>query len=331
MIEHNKIDFKNPPNSLTWKDDILIDWTNGGNSYHLDGKYETSRFHLGFNCDGVVTTFNDKYIILYKKLGTKGIILKDNRVLREINRSYYCADSYEYPISTFQLNGRTILAHCPDEYNKIEFEDIETGERLTKLEFREPDDYFHSRLKINTPGRFLISSGWYWHPYGSLEIYDIQNCLDSPKLPDKFSTGLPINGEVGFAGFINDRKIIIGMTNEEPLDDKTNETDKILFPNEIGILNIESLLIEKKIKYNAESGNLIPLNEDKAWSLYEYPKIIDLNSGQILYEMRELFSGLQDSSIIGGLDKIPPYAFDSNNKRLAIGTDKGIEILTFKE
>lgn len=40
------------------------------------------------------------------------------------------------------------------------------------------------------------------------------------------------------------------MTNEEPLDDETKETDQVLFPNEIGILNIESLLIEKKIKYN---------------------------------------------------------------------------------
>ncbi len=134
---------------------------------------ETNRFHPGFKCDGVVTTFDGKYIILYKKLGTKGIILKDNRVLREINRSYYCAGSYEYPITTFQFNGKTIIAHCPDEYNKIEFEDIETGERLTELETREPDDYFHSRFKINTSGKFLISSGWYWHPYGSLEIYDI--------------------------------------------------------------------------------------------------------------------------------------------------------------
>src|SRR5438552_3918886 len=119
--------------SLCWQGDSLIDWADGGTRYRLDGTIEKSYIYCPYRFDNAVSSPDGIYAIVYETFGTKALILKNGSMLRELNRSYYFANTYEYPIAIFNLpDGRTAIAHCPDSYSKIEIEEIETGRRLTE-------------------------------------------------------------------------------------------------------------------------------------------------------------------------------------------------------
>jgi len=228
-------------------------------------------------------------------------------------------------------DGRTCLIHCPNRYDTLEIEEIETGKKIGQNIERDPADFFQSRLQISETGKFLISAGWFWHPFGDVQYYNLDECLiDNAKL-DNTASNLPINGEVCSARFISNSKLLVSLTNEPALNDEIIETEDQLFPMQIGIINLDTLKLEKKAEITQDTGDLIPINEDQAWSLYNHPKIIDLNSGEILFEHKELNTGQQNSPIIHGLDFVPTYAYDSLNRRLAVATKKGISILTYYE
>jgi len=71
-------------------------------------------------------------------------------LVREINRSYYHAEAYEYLVAFAKLkDGRDILIHCPVDYCRIDFEEVETGQLLTNHSGRKPSDFFHSRFEIS--------------------------------------------------------------------------------------------------------------------------------------------------------------------------------------
>jgi hypothetical protein len=101
---------------------------------NLDGLVERSGINFGYRFDYLTSLRlgDDLWCILYENRGTKGLILKNGQHVREINRSYYCADDYDCPVVLFTLpSGRAAVIHCPDEYNRLEIEDAETGARLT--------------------------------------------------------------------------------------------------------------------------------------------------------------------------------------------------------
>ncbi len=68
-------------------------------------------------------------------------------------------------------------------YNRLEIEDARTGEPLTAGPEREPDDFFHSRLAVSPSGRYLLSAGWVWHPWGCLVVFDLRQALADPRAP----------------------------------------------------------------------------------------------------------------------------------------------------
>ena len=50
---------------------------------------------------------------------------KNGKILRELNRSFYCANAYDYPIALAQGSaGNTLLIHCPEEFNILEVQDV---------------------------------------------------------------------------------------------------------------------------------------------------------------------------------------------------------------
>src|SRR5688572_28478363 len=123
--------------SLVWSGDELVDWVGGGARYRLDGEARPARVHFGFRFDAACA--HGHYAVIYERLGTKGLILHGGEVLREIDRSYYCADDYDYPVCLWSdAGGRVLMAHCPERYNRIEIEDVRTGERLTSPADRQP-------------------------------------------------------------------------------------------------------------------------------------------------------------------------------------------------
>ena len=111
-------------------------------------------------------------------MGTKGLLLHNGKILRELNRSSYHANAYEYPVALFhEPGGRLLLAHCPEGYCRIELKEAETGRALTASADRKPSDVFHSRLAASPCGKRLLSAGWVWHPWGAVACFDIARAL----------------------------------------------------------------------------------------------------------------------------------------------------------
>jgi len=328
MITRKTIEFDNPPLSLNWIGDNLIDWVNGGSLYSLNGEFKHSNIMYGFKFDAAIQSENGVYSVIYEKLGTKGLLLKNGEIIREINRSYYQVDAYEYPLTFVRLkNNEYALIHCPEEYNQIEIESVESGVRLTSTDNRKADDCFHSRFRVNKANTSLINAGWVWHPVGLLEIYNIEKALLDNAILDSPNSNYPLNTEVSSAEFLNNDLIVISSSGEEPFDDEVLNDKVILNPKQLGLFSIEQNKFLKKVDVDFKTGTIIPIDENHVLDLYEYPKSVDLNTGKILQEFKDIISGKQDLAIVG---KIPPIAIDSENGRVAIGNGNRIEILITK-
>lgn len=142
-----------------WHDGALVDVAAGWRRYGLDGSAPVKRYSgYGPGFDAAVMAPAADVVALVVSTGTKALLLEPGgKVIRELNRSFYCAEDYRYPLALFTLpDGRTGLVHCPDRYNQLEIEVARTGERLTADRDRDPDDFFHSRLAVSPDGRFLL-------------------------------------------------------------------------------------------------------------------------------------------------------------------------------
>jgi hypothetical protein len=123
-----------PFQTLDWYYDSLVDWAAGGRILTLDGQLSNAKWYSTYSFDTAITSSNGQYAFIYTRLGTKGLLLKDGKIIREINRSYYCANVYEYPATFVSLsNGKTYLVHCPISYCQLDIEDVETGEIITNI------------------------------------------------------------------------------------------------------------------------------------------------------------------------------------------------------
>jgi len=327
MITRRTIEYVNPPSSLNWRGNNLLDWVNGGSVYSLNGEFQHSGRAYGYKFDSAIQSDNGVYAAIYERLGTKGLLLKNGEIIKELNRSFYQADAYEYPIVFIKVNDEYLIVHCPEEYNQIEIENIESGIRITSNSEREPGDCFHSRFRVNDSNTALINAGWVWHPVGILEIYNLKKAIADNTIFDNPKSNLPVNTEVCSAEFLNDDLLIISSSNEEPFDDE-DLNDKInLNPKQLGLFSIEKNAFIKKVNVDFKLGTQIPIDENFVIDLYEYPKLIDLNSGEIKQRFENINSGKQDLAIIHHIDEVPPIAIDRLNKRIAIGNGNKIELL----
>ena len=99
--------------SLTWVNDTLIDFAAGGVRYELDGSRSEAPVYWAYPFDSAVAAAN--FAVLYTRLGTKAVLLKDGKILRELNRSFYHAHVYEYAVCLTEHDGRMLLVHCPED------------------------------------------------------------------------------------------------------------------------------------------------------------------------------------------------------------------------
>lgn len=311
--------------TLDWFNNTVVDWNSAGTAYNLDGtQTQLQKYHFGFVCDGSISSSCGTYVLIYQKLGTKGLLLKNGELFREINRSYYQSSVYEFPAAFWEYKGRTYLIHCPREYCMLDIEDVETGILITNIEARDPGDIFHSRLEISPDNKYLLSKGWVWHPWNVLQSFDLQKCLEQPTLLDK-GNGPEVDGEVFSATFLSHNKVLVFDSVEVDFDRANNTVD---VKNKISIWNLETDKIEQSVEPDGPIGNLFPIDQKRCWDLYDYPKMIDLETGAILEEDKTLFSGRQNSSIIHHLDKLPKIAFNKETRQLALTNENCIEVLT---
>lgn len=314
--------------TIDWVDDYIVDWRSGGKKYFLNGAddEQPTGYYYAFDFDASITSQDGKYALLYKRLGTKAILLRDGIILREINRSYYHAGTYEYPAAFATIAGNTYLIHCPTKYCQLDFENVETGEIVTNINDRNPSDIFHSRLKVSSNNKNLLVCGWLWHPLDNVEVYDIVACLNNPQLLDKAASPMRFGTEINTASFINDELILLSSTDEEPWND---EVLPELPQNHITVWKFRSNQLLQPVKVNYKIGNLFAINKQYAWDMYLFPKIIHIKTGEIIATLEDVNTGKQNSSIMN--DDMPQIRFNSQTGQIAVKvSNKTIEVFSLQ-
>jgi hypothetical protein len=307
--------WKREVKTLSWQHGNLVDHI-GCNKFSLNGEISNGNINWGslFNCSKSFS--NGEYTVLFEKYGTKGLVLKGDELIREINRSYYCAEAYEYPVVIFtSIANQICLAHCPDSYNVIEIEDLMTGIRLTTKE-RDSHDFFQSRLEVNSDGTLLLSAGWVWHPVDMVEIYDLKD-ISNPTWFNLYHDESLNLFELKSATFL-DNKTVAVTGNEEDGEQ-----------NFICVYDIEKNKLLSKSKLNEIAGNMMVIDASHVLGFYEHPKLINVYNGTIEEKWTEIDSGKSNGSMNIQNNVEPPIAIDRNNNRVAIANSDFIHVLEF--
>lgn len=304
--------------SLCWEGDELVDWARGGARFRLDGTSSHGQVNWAFRFDHALTTPSGKYQVIYETLGTKGLVLNEGNLVREIDRSFYYADIYEYPVALIDLPGNgTGLVHCPGEYNRLEIEEIESGKKLTIRESKSPD-FFQSRLRVSPNGLYLLSAGWLWSPYDGIALYSMPRILESPEHLDlPIAISLPDEiGEIRSAAFQDNSELLLTTASQED--------ESITFLVRYVAESNESSLL---CKLESTAGTIMPVGPDYVVGFYEHPKLFQVSTGKIVYSWPELDTGLQNSSILRWQKPPPPLALDAERMRFAVAGPEEITVI----
>jgi len=314
--------------SLSWNGEDLVDWIAGGRRFCVNGEIEDASINYAYSFDAAIVSPSGSYVVLYTKYQTKGILLKNNKIIREINRSFYQADSYEYPITFAKLkNGKEALIHCPEDYCQLDIEDIETGKILTSHKRREPNDFFHSRLLISPNGKWLMSAGWVWHPLDCVELFDIATALKDPLSLDKPNIITSEDLEISSAAFLDDNYVFVGSS-----DEFINEPDSDnLGANTIALWSLESNDYIASISCNSPIGELLPIDQRYVVSFYKHPRLWDMNKKIMVHEWSDINSGTKRNSFAPAYNEqpYPPLAIDHIKKRFAVADRENIYVVEF--
>lgn len=323
--------------SLCWRGDQLVDWVDGGRAFAADGTEQLAKVRVrwGYRFDAATASPDGRFAVIYERLGTKGVLLHDGKILRELDRSYYQAEAYEYPVTLFNdPDGRVLLAHCPEAYCRIELEEAETGRQLTASADRKPPDFFHSRLAASPHGKRLLSAGWVWHPLSLVTCFDVTQALaDSRHLDgchDFRSSLTPDLAEESSACWLDDDCIAIATSAEPEQDSVEDDAEPRLRPCGLAVYDMANQTCLQAFQLDEPPGTIIALGKRHVLSLHRHPKVVDLSTGKVIHVWSELQSGLQDGSIVWHGDaKPPPMTFDPANKRLAIVDGDTVTVIEF--
>lgn len=322
--------------TLNWWGGGLIDLAEGGRHYLLDGSVIPSALHWGGPpFDLAVISANGLHAALCQRLGTKGLLLSLSggrpRILRELNRSYYHSDVYEYPVAFATApDGREKLIHCPEAYCRLEIEDVISGARLKPPHDneREPGDFFHSRLAVSPSRNRFLSAGWVWHPIDVLGVYDFhKGCADPSSLDKAEGPVLKDWGDVSSAAFIDDDHVVISENSPAVVWGQGSDRDTTCH---IGVVSLKDEVILSRCTHPLAAGLMMPVDREHIVAFYKHPKVVHLPTGTVLAEWPDISSGMDTSSIIHHHDRSPPIALDPANKRFAIAQGKEITVVTFQ-
>jgi hypothetical protein len=311
------------PRSLVWQEDRLVDIVGGGASVGLTGEITRQTVNWAYSFDRALLSPSGQFQVLYTSTATKGIVIGAGTVLREIDRGFYCAAAYEYPVAVGQLpDGREVLAHCPNGYNRLTIEELADGKVLAAAP-TDAADVFQSRLSFSSDGRHLLSAGWVWHPVGVVRVYDLDEALaDSGHLAGEgILPWKAVEGGVEAACWLSDDLMVVTVDPEE--EDFGNEGDG-LRPGELGVWSLNE---HGWISRNAMPGHLGTIHPfgGKILSLYDHARLLDPYTGVVEHEWPELPTGRQLSSIHHG--PVPPVAVDGQHSRFGVLHDDLVTVI----
>ena len=314
--------------SLVWDGDDLVDVVGGCRRWGPDGVEQCASVGSGFPFDRSVVSSSGRYSVVYAERGTEALLLEGDRLVRELNRSDYQADAFDYPVALGVLpGGREVLVHCPEEYNVLEIEDAESGERLTGGE-RDPKDVFHSRLAVSPDGRHLLSAGWLWHPYGVVEVFDLASALTDPAVLDGHGVPLDpgVDAEVVSACWLDGDRLAVATEGEFRGDEETSA----LGPGQLGVWSLSARRWIHRSRVDFRIGTLIARG-DTVVSLHGHPRLIDVTTGAVTAEWPTVKVPERQGSY--GVTHIPTpvAALHPDGTRLAVAQPESIAIIALPE
>jgi len=313
--------------SIGWAGDDLIDWI-GGRRIRPDGSVVAFGVGSGYRFDGSVSLA--EVGVVFETMGTKGRLMRSNgRIaqpnfvpigfdeLREIDRSYYQANVYDYPVSLLTLpDGRDAIVHCPRRYDTLEIELLD-GTPLTSRSAK-AEDIFHTRLAASPDGRWLLDVGWVWHPLTIVAVYDVVRALREPE--HLSSTGIALDlgdafdGEVGAATFSGDRLVVCGGDDRQVLSIVDLPSGQ----------NLVTLPLSERL-----GTRLMAWDSDHVVALDDQPKLVALADGRIVHRWEEVGPASRPCPSVSSESPKPPYAaVDSRRHRFALADADHVVVIS---
>jgi hypothetical protein len=324
-----RFDRRHKARSLVWSGNVLIDAVGGEASIALDGPAHTSTVNWAFSFDRALLAPTGLRV-LYSVMGTKGLVATPHRAVREINRSYYCANAYEYPVAVGRLDdGREVLVHCPDGYNRLTIEALVDGERVCSAT-DEAVDVFHSRLQLSPGGSHLLSAGWVWHPFGVATVHDIDEAAADEAHLDGWGV-FPwgsVAGQVEAACWLDsDLLVVTTDPEEEPLDPEGNG----LPGGHVGVWSLGEGAWVAQAPFEGHTGTVHQLGP-YILCLFDHPRLIDPMTAQIVEEWPEIATGHQRSSVMARhQERVPPFAVDLGHTRFAVANEDLVFVVELED
>jgi hypothetical protein len=312
--------------SLIWAGDRLLDPVGGGASVGLDGSVTHRSVIWAYEFDRALASDDGQTTVLYTALGTKGLVIRGQRIIREINRSFYHANVYEFPVTAGRLHdGTEVLIHCPDDYNQLAIETLADGRRLASAT-EQAADLFQSRLRLSPDGRRLLTAGWLWHPYDVAAVYDLAHAGEDPTALDRGDTRHEpaVNAAVESACWLTPDQIVLSTNlEEEPLRDSDPAA---LGPGELGVWSIAQRQWIARTKTGGHTGTLHAIGGN-VLALYDHPRLLDPVTGMVMDAWPDLATGTQTSSILPDQQPVPPVAVDAAHSRFAVASENTVTVI----
>lgn len=311
--------------ALAWDDNCLVEVPTG-RRFGPDGTMSSRAFLSAFSFDrGLCVRRGEAlWTLAYDNRGTKAVLYKNWKVHRELNRSFYFANDFDYPIAlTVVQPDRTVIIHCPNSYDTIVVEDAETGEPLGTKKSERME--FHSRLSVSGDGRFLVSAGWFWHPVGGAWLCPVGDILGRDRRPVKevdFLSG----AEIDSATFLDDNHLVVCST-KEIVNDEPGASG--IRPLQLGVWSISDAKWISTASLQEPAGTIMPWKE---WviSFSDHPKAIELATGKVVHVWDQIESGHQIGSIELGTPPPPAMALNPGAGMFAVSDRKGITVVTLR-
>lgn len=324
--ETRRVAFDAEVSSIAWDGDAVVDLARGNQAYGMDGTRRDSQFFWGYPFDMGIVGPSGVVAVAHRR-GTKGLVAwgELRGQYREINRSFYCADAYDYPVALFAgPAGRALLVHCPDSYAQLEVEDAITGEGLTR---RDPSsiDFFHSRLTVSRSGRWLASAGWVWHPVAMLHLVDLEaalsgtpEALDQPAIPP-----LDISDqEIGGVAWTPDDHLLISTTKEA----LGNDDPPPLPTSGIGCFDVGRNSWCFTTTLDQPGGEIMDLGDHRhVLVVDQHPRLLDARTGDEIASWPDLPTGSHASPIDDRDRRL--VALDPAGLRFAVASNRTLTLV----
>ena len=314
--------------ALAWAGDDLIDWI-GGRRVRVDGTVLEFGVGDAYRFDGTAALRDVG--ATFETLGTKGRLMRWNgriregnyvplgfEEIRELDRSYYCAKAYAYPLCVFELpDGRPAIAHCPRVYDTLQIELLD-GTALTHRDAKS-EDIFHARLAASADGRWLLDNAWVWHPRSIVCVYDVARALVEPE--HLSTSGLSLDfgeafeGEVEAATLSADRVVASGDADCPMLSVAELPSGK----------NLAAIRLSERL-----GTRLMAWGPEHVVALDDHPRVVALADGAIVHRWDDLDAGSRSQPSVSLEAPTGPYvAVDPLRPRFAVADARRIVVIEY--